>query len=510
VIYVARDVIMGADAGTGGFRIGLYSLDGRELGYGMTEYETRHERPGWAEQKPEDWWNCLKEGIGKAMAKAGVTKDRILSMAIDTHGTSPVISMKDGTPVRDCLIWMDVRSAEYAKFVKEKTGHVYTAEKMTPKLLWLKNNEPGNLEKTEVITDCYGWLMHKLTGEWGDGLGSMGTWGYDPDIETFSREFYEKIGLPECVDKFTTTKKPQPPGTLAGNLSKEAADFLGLDTDTLVVHGGIDSPIGQLGMGCARPGKIVLLTGSSHLVMGLSETPRSSPGFKPIKGALVKDLYGGGAGGQVSTGSITSWFKREFCHDLNEAENNGGISTYKALDEMAKDVPVGSEGLLVLEYWQGNRDPYGDSDVRGMIYGLSLNHTRAHIFRAIMEGIAYGTNRNLDTLRERGQEVTEMNIAGGASYSDLYMQIHADVSNCILNVPEDKQACALGCAICAAVGAGVYPDIPTAVDSMVRFEKVVTPIPENVEKYAKIYKQYKEAYPLFKDWMHETTALARE
>jgi len=286
---MARDVLLGADAGTGGFRIGLYALDGKELGYGMTEYETVHKYPGWAEQDPEDWWNCLKEGIGKALAKAGIEKDRVLAMAIDTTGCSPVFSKKDGTPVRPCLLWMDVRSAEYAKFVKDTTGYTYTAEWMPPKLLWMKNNEPDNLDATEVITDSYGWLMYKLTGEWGDGLSCVGSWGYDPDIKRISPDFYESIGIREVAEKFTQ-KEPLPPGTPAGNLSQQAADFLGLDTDTLVVHGGIDSPIGILGMGVARPGKLVLLTGSSHLVMGLSETSRGGSSFKPIAGGLVKGL----------------------------------------------------------------------------------------------------------------------------------------------------------------------------------------------------------------------------
>ncbi|MNC32437.1 Ribulokinase [compost metagenome] len=177
------------------------------------------------------------------------------------------------------------------------------------------------------------------------------------------------------------------------------------------------------------------------------------------------------------------------------------------MNKEAENLPIGSEGLIALDYWQGNRHPYLDSKVRGMFYGLSLHHTRAHMYRALMEGIAYGTENLLVQFRENGFDVKEINIAGGTTNSDLYLQIHADVSNVIVNVPSEPQAPCLGAAICVATAAEVYPGLKEAVQAMVTFDKVIKPNPDNHARYKRYFEQYRKIYPNFKDWMHETTDL---
>ena len=196
--------------------------------------------------------------------------------------------------------------------------------------------------------------------------------------------------------------------------------------------------------------------------------------------------------GQSSSGSILSWYTKEFCNGLS----------YRQMDELAKDVPIGSHGLLLLDYFQGNKHPYQDGKARGMFYGLSLSHKKEDLYRAILEGVAFGSERILDTFREHGVQVKEMNIAGGSARSDLWMQIHADVSDIIINVPEDINAPNLGCAIACAVMCDCYPDLPSAVEAMVRYKRSYYPDKENHEKYKKIYELYKNFYPLNRDWMH--------
>ena len=502
---VFMKAVLGADVGTGGIRVGIYDLEGHELGSGSCEYETWHEHSGWAEQRPSDWWEAFRHAVSQALRESGLKKEDIISLGVDTHGCSPVMCRRDGTPLRNCIIWMDVRSAAYSKYIKEETGYQYTAEWMPPKLLWLKNNEPEIYEKTEVIADCYSWLVYKLTRKWCYSTMPVHAWGYDPDTNNIARDFYERIGLGDALSKFIGFPAV-PPGTPVSRLDYEAAQFLGLSTETLVVSVGVDSPIGLLGMGAYKPGRITLMTGSSHLIMALSDKPLNTWIYKAYTGQVVPGYYYTFQG-QVSTGSVTSWFKRELASDIANQAHKEGKSTYAILDELASKVPAGSEGLIVLEYWQGVREPYHDSHVRGMIYGLSLNHTRGHIFRAIMEGIAYGTNRNLDVYREQGYEINEIVVAGGAAYSDIFLQIHADVAGCPLLVPENKQACAFGTAITCAVGAGCYQSFEEAVNRMVRFEKRIEPDPENVDKYKGYYEQYKEAYPLMSDWMHEVYEL---
>ena len=512
-----RNIIMGVDGGTGGMRVGLYDFKGHELAFASTEYPTEFKYPGWAEQKPQDWWDCLVTSTKEAMKKAGVVKEQILAMSIDTTSCSVLLCKEDGTPIRDCLIWMDVRSAKEADIISncgdealKYNGYGPTsAEWMPCKLLWLKNNERENYDAAEVFCEYNDWIMQKLVGFWSINCNNASArWYYNADEGGFPRSLYEKIGIPEALDKFP--KKMFLMGDKLGTLQKSAAEELGLCEDTIVVQGGVDAFVGLLGMGVARPGKVGLITGSSHLVMTLVEKPKYAKGyFGPYRDAVIKDLYLA-EGGQVSSGSIISWFKREFCADLDAKGKPEGKNMYDYLTPIAAELPPGSEGLMVLDYWQGNRNPHADASVRGMFYGLSLNHTRAHMFRAIMEGIAYGTENILDAFRRSGFECSEIMIGGGATNSDLYMQIHADVSNVTINVPREIQTPSLGCAILAAYGAGVYPTIADAVDNMVEIEKVIKPNPEAHEKYKALFAQYKKIYPEFKDWMHATTALSEK
>ena len=335
------------------------------------------------------------------------------------------------------------------------------------------------------------------------GLGHVqARWYYDSENGGFQRSLYAAVGLEDVLDKFP--KEIHYLGDCLGHLTKEAAEFLGLSEQTIVAQGGPDAFIGCFGLGVIAPGKVALITGSSHLILGLTDVYQYSKSgiFGPFPGAILKG-YGMVEGGQTSSGSIVSWFKNRFCGDLSGKE--GGA--YGELNREAAKIAPGSEGLLVLDWWQGNRTPYTDGDIRGNIYGLSLGHTQAHLFRAIMEGVAYGTENVFRSFREAGYEVNEIYMGGGTTNSDLFMQIHADVSNVVVNVPEDSQSCALGSAILATLAAGIYKDPEEAVQHMVRYSKRIEPNPENHEIYRKYFEQYRKAYDTFGQWMRDTSAI---
>lgn len=510
---MAEKYLVGIDMGTGSVRVGIYQLDGHEVGFAVTEYKTYHERPGWAEQKPEDWWNCLQHSMKKALAKSGVDKKDIIALGYDVTSCSVLLCKKDGTPLRDCLLWMDVRSYKEAEQIRDTNdpalkfngfGNV-SAEWMPCKALWLKKNEPENYHKADVVCECADWVTYKLTGRWTINMSNVSIrWYYDKFNGGFPRSLYSAIGLEDVLDKFPTELHDL--GDNLGTLSPEAAEFLGLSADTIVAQGGPDAVIGCFGLGVISPGKIALITGSSHLILGQTDVYKYTKNgmFGPYPGCLRKE-YGMIEGGQTSSGSIVSWYKNNFCQDLKDKE--GGI--YGELNREAAKIAPGSDGLLVLDWWQGNRTPYTDGGIRGNIYGLSLNHNQAHLFRAVMEGVAYGTENVFQSFRDAGYEVAEIYMGGGTTNSDLFMQIHADVSNVVVNVPEDSQSCALGSAILAAVGAGVYKTFEEAVEHMVRYSKRIEPIPENHEVYKQYFAQYRKAYGQFGDWMRETTAIGK-
>lgn len=498
--------VMGFDGGTGGVRVGLYRPDGEEVAYHNTEYKTVHKKINWAEQKPNDWWDKFGEASKALLKKSGIDAQDVVAVSYDVTSCSVVLAKEDGTPVRDSLIWMDVRAGKEAEEIG-KTGHEIlrfngygnvSAEWMPCKALWLKRHERENYDAADVVCEYADWIAFKLTGKWTGNLSNAATrWYYDATIGGFPKDFYEEIGLGDVLDKFPDITATV--GDNIGTLTEEAAEHLGLTTEVVVGAGGPDALIGMFGLGVTNPGKIALITGTSHLIFALVEEKdykyTKSGTFGPYPDNLIPGL-GLVEGGQTSSGAIVNWFKNEIALDLEDKD------AYDVLNKEANAINPGSDGILVLDWWQGNRTPYTDSHVNGMIYGLQLSHTRGHLFRAIMEGVAYGTENVFASFRNAGYDVDEIYIGGGTTNSDLFMQIHADVSNVKIHVPKNPQSMTLGSGILAAVAVGWYPDIETASKNMVEFEKTIEPIAKNHEIYKQYFKQYQSSYPELKDWMH--------
>jgi len=486
---------MGIDGGTGGIRVGLYDETGNCLSFASKEYPTDFPQPGFAQQDPQEWWKALRIAIQKALEKGNILPEQVCALACDTTCTSVVLCKKDGTPVYPCILWMDVRAGKEAEELYEKTGEFYSPEWMPPKLAWLKRNERMIYEEADVFCEYQDWLTYKLTGNWCMNNNTACNWAFSIR-DDFSRKIYQALDIEDALNKFPTEQVYRV-GDPVGYLSKEAAAYLQLPQGLPIAQGGIDSSIGLLGMGINKPGKIGMITGSSNLAMTLNTVSILNPnGSNNGPDNLLPGYYTDYVA-QSSTGSILSWYRKQFCEDLS----------YQELDALAKEIPIGSNGVLLLDYFQGNKHPYYDSRTRGMFYGLTLSHTKADLYRSILEGVAFGTERMLDSFREKGVEITEMSIAGGSSRSPLWMQIHADVSNIRINVPKDKNAPNLGCAIACAKMLGIYPSLADAVDHMVTYEGTYLPIKENHEKYQKICELYKSFYPTTKDWMHQFSDL---
>jgi ribulose kinase len=293
-------------------------------------------------------------------------------------------------------------------------------------------------------------------------------------------------------------------GTVAGPLLPAVAAELGLSPGLPVAVGGADAFVAMLGLNVVAPGKMAFITGSSHLLLGQSAHPFHGKGiFGAYTDAVVRGQYTV-EGGQVSTGSIVKWLRDNFCAAEAQLAATRGVDTYTVLNELAAQVPPGSEGLIVVDYFQGNRTPYVDPEARGIIFGLSLRHRSGHLFRAVLEGIAYGTEHILQTLRGHGYTVNEVVAAGGPTKSGLWMQIHADVSNIPITLTAVPDAPALGSAILGAVAAGCYKDIQVAAGAMVQMTRTITPDPQRHEQYRFYVDQYINAYPRLQELIHAT------
>ena len=494
---MSEPYLIGVDGGTESLRAGVFDLQGRPLAFASTAYETRFPNPGWAEQEPGDWWTALGQSVRQAVERAGVHAEEIAAMAVDTTCCSVVVLDDGGQPLRPCLIWMDLRSAPQTEKVvatgdealrvnSDGKGPV-SAEWMVPKALWLMENEPEIFARATTICEFQDYINYHLTGRWVASINNVSArWHCDRQRGGIPETLLEKLGLSALVEKWPAEVLDL--GQTIGGLTPRAAQHLGLPQDLPVVQGGADAFIGMVGLGVVRPGSLALITGSSHLQLGLSDIPFHGTGvWGTYADALLPGLYAV-EGGQTSTGSVVNWLKNIY-----------GVPDYENLNREAENLPPGSEGLIVQEHFQGNRTPHTDPQSRGAIHGLTLKHGRAHLFRAAIEGIAFGSELILETMRQNGFEPDRIVIAGGATRSQLWLQIHADVSNLPLTLTEVADAPALGSAILAAVGVGLFADIETAAEQMVKMTRVIQPNASTHSAYRPFYEAYKATYSVLRE-----------
>jgi ribulose kinase len=354
---------------------------------------------------------------------------------------------------------------------------------MIPKSLWMAENQPDLFERADYICDCQDYINFHLTGRMVANITSASTrWHYDSRTG-YATSLLDKLNLTALLDRWPLEVLPL--GEVIGGLTPSAAEHLGLPAGLPVAQGGSDAFIGMIGMGVVQPNRLAMITGSSHNHLGFTETEVHGSGFwGTYPDAVIPGLHAI-EGGQTSTGSIINWFKKLI---------DAGI-TYDDLNTQAAALPPGSEGLVVLDHFQGNRTPYTDPNSRGAITGLTLRHGPAHIFRAMMEGVAFGTELILETMGAANFIPEDVVVCGGSTKSDLWMQIHADVSGLPLKLTAIPNAPMLGSAILAAFGSGHYDSIQSAAGEMVQIARTIEPDQSRHAAYAEPYQAYKALYP---------------
>ncbi|HHV69042.1 FGGY-family carbohydrate kinase [Brucella intermedia] len=486
-----------ADGGTESVRARVYDLSGTCLASAAVPYETKFSSGARAEQNPEDWWSGFVTAARKAIADSSVDPSAIEAITLATTSCTVVALDASGKPLRPSIIWMDVRASAEADAVLATAdialqangggrGPV-SAEWMIPKALWLARNEPEIFEKADTICEYQDFMTLRLTGEKAASLNNVSLrWHYSTDRGGFPVTLLEKLGLSDLLQKWPS--RVVAPGEVIGGLCASAASELGLSLSVKVVQGGADALIGMIGLGVAKPGQLALITGSSHLQFGVADKPLHAPG---IWGSYPDMVYPGRyiiEGGQTSTGSIIAWLGRLM----------NGTMDMEALNAKAAALEPGAEGLLVQDHFQGNRTPYTDALSRGAIVGLTLAHEPHHIFRAIMEGISFGTRTILDAMAEAGYRGQEITVGGGASASPLWLQIHADTAGLPVCVPQSRDAPSVGAAVLAAHGAGHFATIDEGIAAMVKPGKRIEPRPREMALYSEIYQQYRALYPALK------------
>jgi FGGY-family pentulose kinase len=499
---------LGLDVGTQSLRAAIFDLKGQCKGFGVEPIETTHPQPAWAEQDAAQWWSAARKAVPAALAQANVKADQIGGIGLDCTACTVLPCKADGTPLRRALLWMDQRSFREADEISKTgdpilryvSGNV-SPEWMLPKALWLKRHQPEIYAQTDRMVECTDWFMHQLTGRWTLSLNHVTVkWNYARPDGGFSKTLLTAAGLEDLFDKWPADVVPLGEGD--GVLSSKAAAELGLIAGTPVAQGGVDAYLGMLGLGAVGAGDLAMIMGSSTCHLAQSDREIFGSGLLGCyPDATTPGLFTL-EGGQTATGSIVDWYRRCFAGNEAAEAAKAGKNVFEILDAQSAAVPPGSDGLVCLDYWQGNRCPRKDPRARGAIWGMTLAHGPGHLFRAIYEATALGTRHLLEDAAEHGFVARRLFAGGGGVKSKLWMQIHADVLQQPIHLPAESEACALGSALVAAVHSGAYTTLADAATSMVRMREAVEPNPANKQVYDDLFGKYLSTYDALRPLMH--------
>ena len=490
------NLFLGADFGTQGVRVGLADMKGKLLETKEVKYPINYPEPGQAIQDSDDWWKGFKEALNKVLATLTVNqKKNIKTICLCATSSTTVPVDVDGNALDDALMWMDIRAKDVAKRINETKhpvlaycGDALSPEWFIPKLLWLKENKREIYDKADKVVEQIDLINFKLSNKWAASkLNAVCKWNYVDGVG-FNDEYMKLIGLEDYKEKMITNVIPM--GQPVGNLKKELAEELGLN-EIPVIQGGIDAHIGMIGMGVVSAGKMAANMGTSFVQLIFTDKNIPIKGiWGPYKEAMVKGLTLLEAG-QISAGSIIKWYQNIF--DLN------GPTAYNIMRKEVENVPLGAGGVRALDFFQGNRTPYKDNYATGAFYGLTLNHDRTHIYKAILEAVALGFKNIVVNFEKNGVPIDKVVCTGGVTFDKIWMQILSDATGKEFTINENTNyGTILGCTLLGAVGSGSYQSLDEASENMVHEKETVVPNLKNTKKYETIYQEYIDLYKALK------------
>ncbi len=491
---------IGVDLGTGGVRTSVIDTKGVVIVESEQNYDTYYPNIGWAEQNPSDWWKALSKALHECISKLSQSeKIKIKAMCVCATSSTMVSVDKNGLPLSNAMLWMDSRSSDEALAINNThhsvlkyCGGEVSAEWLIPKILWLKHNNRELYDQSYKLIEQLDLMNLNLSGEWiTSNCNATCKSNYLDFNGGWQKDFFKTIGFEDYKDKLILDVKDV--GEPIGKIRRSIAENLGISPDIMVVQGGIDAHIAILGLGVATGEKIGTIMGTSFVHLAFSKDAAFQNGiWGPYHNAVLPG-YWLLEGGQISAGSIVKWFNKVF--------NIQSSNPFDLMSNEAKSIPIGADGIVSLDFFQGNRTPYKNLNAKGVFYGLSLKHSRADIFRSILESVAFGTKNIIDNFESQGCKINSMVVCGGITKDPVWLQIIADVTCKSVIITENSQVGALGCCISAAVGMKTYSNFKEASSNMVREIRTVEPIAKNSVLYQDIFEKYLEVYSSLKNLM---------
>jgi xylulokinase len=496
--------LLGVDIGTYSSKGVLVRDTGEVVASSVAEHSLRMPKPGHFEHDPEEtWWRDFRAICGELLRGSGIDPRTIAGIGISTISPAVVPVDEAGLALRPAILYgIDTRATREIAELERSTGGHFDSQSAAPKIMWIRRNEPEVWARTRGVVNGSGYLVRRLTGEATIDV-------YDATI--FAPLFDERrLRWSEEAASLVapTSMMPRPTWTcdIAGHVTAKAARETGLAEGTPVITGTADAAAEAVSAGLAEPGDLMVMYGSSTFFILKTPEPRTPKGFWGSR-FLEKDSYVV-AGGTATAGSLTRWFRDSFAPAEIEAEKRGGPNAYAALADLAEASPAGARGLVALPYFSGERTPLHDPDAKGVIFGLTLSHTRADIYRALLESVGYAIRHNLEALAAEGCAAKRILAVGGGTRNLAWMRMVSDIAGITQAIPEQQIGASYGDAFLAGVGVGMFPG-PSDISRWVRARQVLHPDEKAHALYGDYYRVYRELYERTAGAMHALGGIAR-
>lgn len=504
--------VIGVDLGTSGTKTVLFDELGKVVASHTIEYPMYQPQNGYAEQEPADWREAAFATIRACLDKSGVRAEDVKGIGLSGQMHGLVMLGAEGEVLRRSIIWCDQRTAAECEEITQRVG----AERLieitanpaltgftASKILWVRNHEPEIYAKCRHILLPKDYVRYCLTGEFATEVSdASGMQLLDIPSRQWSDEVLEKLD----IDKSLLAKVYESP-EVTGTLTADAAAKCGLKAGTIVVGGAGDNAAAAVGTGVVRDGRAFTTIGTSGVVFAHTSEITIDPKGRVHTFCCAVPSAWHVMGVTQGAGLSLKWFRDQFCDTEKATARLMGVDEYYLMDKAALASPIGANKLLYLPYLMGERTPHLDPDARGVFFGLSGMHTKRDMLRAVMEGVTYSLRDCVEVCREMGVNVSDMMACGGGGTSPVWRQMLADLYNCPVKTVDSKEGPALGVAILAMVGAGIYGSVPEACDAIIRTANVQEPVAENVPAYEKFYQMYRTIYPALKDRFAALAAL---
>ena len=484
-------MFLGLDIGTSSVKCILVSTSGDVEAAASAPLDLATPQPGWAEQDPEAWWGATRAAIRDLRAQQPGA--RIDAIGISGQMHSSVFLDKHGAVIRPALLWCDGRTAAECGEIVQRAGGEANLRKWVcnaalegfslPKVLWLRNHEPDAFAQLATVLLAKDFVRLRLTGAVAtEPSDASGTLMFDPTQMRWSREILDAVGLsPSLLPDVGES------AAVLGRVTPSAAKLTGLLAGIPVVGGGADNACSAAGVGAINPGEAVSSWGTSGTVLAPTNEPRVDPQLRAHTFCHVAPGVWYVIGVVLSAGGAFAWYRDQCARELPEEERD------VVLVDEASAIPPGADGVTFLPYLQGERTPHRDASLRAAFLGLSLAHSRAHMTRAVLEGVCFALRDSVTILQELGLMPNYLLLTGGGAKNPLIRQLQADIFGLPVTTVNREEGGAYGAALLAAVGAGAFPDLKTAAQRTLTRQALAPPNLDIHRSYDPIYHRFRRS-----------------